>query len=95
MTISQSLTSIEEYMALPWKTEIHEDADGGVVLSVWPLSDFAVYGDTVEEVEAEWRSALRSHLLGYIALNKRIPTGNLDVSVGGATRSSWTIPVPA
>lgn len=95
MTISQAPKSIDDFMTLPWKTEIHEDPDGGFVLTVWPLNDFAVYGDTPEEVEREWRSALRSHLLGYIALNKRIPTGSLDVAVTGPTSSSWTVPAHA
>ncbi len=48
-----------------------------VALTVWPLSNFAVYGETRDEVLAAWRDALRSHLKGYLNCGKAIPTARI------------------
>lgn len=89
MTISQQPKTLDEFMALPWTTEITPDPDGGVALTVWPIADFVVYGEDEAEVRSSWREALRSHLGGYLAVGKHIPTGRLDVSLErGATASS-------
>ncbi len=92
MTITQRLQTLQDYMELPWTTEIRSDEDGGFVLTVWPLNDFAVFGESRVEVETEWRGALASHLDGYLKVGKSIPTGNLDVALSAGTSSSWVLP---
>lgn len=92
MTITSTPKTIDEYMALEWEREVRQSEDGGFVLTVWPLSDFALYGETEEEVLADYQEALRSHLLGYLATGKTIPTGRLNVAISNETRSSWQRP---
>jgi len=87
MTIIRSSMTIEDYLRLEWNPQTAIDPDGGYVLTIWPLNDFAVYGDSEAEVLAEWQSALRSHLTGYLKVGKAIPTGRLDVAVSGSTGS--------
>ncbi len=81
--------SIDQVMQFGWKPVLsHEDIDGDsvVALRVPPIADFVVYGETEDEVRADWESALRSHLKGYMAVGKAIPrpTGYTVSSSGAA-----------
>ena len=64
---------IEELMALDWIAELAPDPDGGVVLMVHGLDDFAVCGTSADDVLAQYEDALRSHLGGYLATGKVVP----------------------
>lgn len=64
---------IEELMALDWTVEVVPDDDGGIVLTVQNLPDFAVFGRSREDVLEQFDDALRSHLLGYLAIGKVVP----------------------
>jgi len=72
--------TIDEYMALPWHADVQPESAGGVVLTVRPLDDFAVYGATEAEVRSQWTDALRSHLEGYLHVGKAIPTSTAMLS---------------
>ncbi len=37
------------------------------------LADFVIYGETKEELEADWRDALKVHLQAYIDTGKCVP----------------------
>lgn len=66
--------NIDGVMSYPWQPKIASTPSGGFVLTVFPpLVDFELYAKTREELEADWRDALRSHLAGYISTNKIIP----------------------
>ena len=60
-------------MALDWPTNIGKNPEGGFVLTVPGLDDFAVFGNLKREVQAEFDEALRSHLNGYLAVGKIVP----------------------
>lgn len=64
---------IEELMALEWNQEINNDPEGGFVLTVHSLDDFAVFGNSRKEVLEQFEDALRSHLSGYLAVGKIVP----------------------
>jgi predicted RNase H-like HicB family nuclease len=65
--------TLDEYVAWPWRPTIRPDGDGGMMLTVEPLEDFAVYGASESEVRSMWKEALRSHLAGYLQVGKAIP----------------------
>jgi hypothetical protein len=73
MEVKMEHHDIEELMALDWATEIHADPDGGFVLTVQCLIDFAVYGASEADVQGQFNDALRSHLAGYLATGKIVP----------------------
>ena len=64
---------IEELMALDWHTNIRKNPEGGFVLTVRGLDDFAVFGNLKREVQTQFHEALRSHLNGYLAVGKVVP----------------------
>ena len=74
--------TIDECVALPWRPIIQADPDGGVVLTVEALDDFAVYGATEAEVRSTWTEALRSHLDGYLRVGKAIPVRAVRPEIG-------------
>ncbi len=63
---------LEEYMSMNWHPDADETEDG-FVITVPALEDFAVHGDTEEEAWADYPDALRSHLAGYIAVDRVVP----------------------
>ena len=64
---------IEDLMALDWLTDIRKNPEGGFVLTVRGLDDFAVFGNLKREVQSQFHEALRSHLNGYLAVGKIVP----------------------
>jgi predicted RNase H-like HicB family nuclease len=76
-------------MEYPWRHDIQSTPSGGYKLTVFPpLKDFELYAATREELEADWKDALESHLSGYIAAGKVIPIPHARlqyVSTRGAT----------
>ena len=91
MEVSVSQRTLKEYMQLPWEPEFAADPKGGVRLTVKALDDFELFADTEQELEGEWRDALESHLMAYLAMNKPIP----DPSVRIVERSSVTSAGPS
>jgi hypothetical protein len=70
------MKTIDDYMAMPWVPifDFVEDEDGSQIKVTIPgLSDFAVYGTALDDVTGTWREALKSHLKGYMAVQKAIP----------------------
>lgn len=63
---------IKQLMTLDWHAEIDQDPDGGFVMTVQGLDDFAVFGRSRAEVRKQFKDALRSHLEGYLAVGKVI-----------------------
>ena len=64
---------IEDLIALEWNQEINRDPKGGFVLTVSGLDDFAVFGNSRNEVLEQFEDALQSHLAGYFAVGKIVP----------------------
>jgi len=80
--------TLEEYMNWPWVPHVEADAGGGFRLTVDRLNDFDVFGETEEEVNAEWKSALRSHLIGYINVGKVVPIPRVCVAAPSELETS-------
>lgn len=70
------MKTMDEYMALAWVPVIETVTDEVGVqirLRIPGLRDFAVYGNSIDEVGDRWREALRSHIKGYLAVGKVVP----------------------
>lgn len=65
---------LEEYLALNWVPKVERLDDGTWRLTVPPLRDLEVFGDSDDEVRVGWRTALASHLKAYLGVGKVIPT---------------------
>lgn len=63
--------TLRELLLLPWnRTEPVRQEEDGVAwfeIRVKELPDFLVAGETVDEVNREFRDALESHLAAYVA----------------------------
>ncbi len=68
-----SPTNLDECMAWPWVPLVERLPEGDYRLSVPGLTDFEVFAETEQQVRAEWTTALRSHLGGYLRVGKVIP----------------------
>jgi hypothetical protein len=80
-------------MAYPWEVEITEDPRGGFRAVVNPpLPDLELHAPTREELEAEWKDALASHLRAYLGSGKCIPIPYVRIQAsatsGGAAEST-------
>lgn len=73
-------------MACDWKPVFEAQEDGTFRLTVAPLTDFELYGSK-EELDAEWREALESHLAGYLAVGKAVPVPTYRIAGGGPATS--------
>ena len=69
-----SRREVDELMNLEWVLDVSQDPDGGYMLTVQGLEDFVVYGNSEEEVLEDFEDAMRSHLEGYLATNKALPS---------------------
>lgn len=86
--------TIDGAMAYAWEYDIKADADGGFRLTVIPrLVDFEIFADTREELEAEWKDALRSHLQAYVATGKCIPIPSVRVRQDQSSTHGADLPV--
>jgi hypothetical protein len=63
---------IEGLMSMNWQPEISE-TDDGVVITIPALDDFALHSDNPDEAWADYLDALKSHLSGYLTVNKTVP----------------------
>jgi len=61
-------------VSLPWQATVQPSPEGGYRLFVQGLRDFEMFAATEQELRDEFKDALRSHLAGYIAINKVVPT---------------------
>ena len=90
--------SIDQVMQFGWQpvlTEEELDEERVIALRVPPIVDFVIYGETRAEVLADWQSALRSHLGGYLAVGKAIPgparlTTTSDEAVVTSAAQAWS-----
>ena len=62
----------DELVSMNWQPEISETEDG-VVITIPALDDFALHADNPDEAWADYLDALKSHLSGYLAVNKTVP----------------------
>jgi len=84
--------TLDDYVNWQWVPHVEADGRGGFRLTLDRLNDFDVFGATEEEVYAEWKSALRSHLTGYLNVGKVVPiprvripeTSELETSTGSS-----------
>lgn len=77
---------LDEYMSTNWHPDADETEDG-FVITVPALEDFAVHGDTEKEAWADYPDALRSHLAGYIAVDKVVPVPFKIAQTAGEPKS--------
>lgn len=68
----QQRKQVAEAMDRPWYPVVDAVANGHR-LSIIDLPDFEVFAETREELWAEWRDLLESHLTGYVMIGKMIP----------------------
>lgn len=71
--MTHELSSIEAMAALPWTYDLSLD-DGDWVVTIAELPDFFAAGATPGEAVGNAQEALLSHLGGYIACGREIPT---------------------
>jgi len=76
--------TLDEYLAWPWVAVMERLPEGDYRLTVAGLADFELFADTTEEL-LDWRDALKSHLAGYIKVNKVIPLPRFDPPEAGQT----------
>lgn len=87
--------TIEQAMQYPWRIDVTPDPDGGYRAAVYPpLPDLELFADTREELEAEWRDALKSHLSAYLRAGKVIPIPYVRMTDqgGGSTAPAESSP---
>jgi len=65
---------VEKYANMKWPVYVAEHPNGGFRLTVLSVSDFEIFGPSREELLSEWKDAFASHLMGYLASGKVIPT---------------------
>lgn len=80
--------SVEEAMKYPWQPTFEECQDGGWRVSVLGLPDFEIFAPTEQQLRAELRDALSSHLMGYLQVGKVIPVTSFEPSSGTPTAST-------
>lgn len=74
---------LDELMSINWHPEC-SDTDDGVIITVPALDDFGVCADVEDEAWADYPDALRSHLAGYVTVNKIVPVPfKIEVAEGG------------
>lgn len=71
--------TLDQYMAHPWVPAFEQLPEGDFRLTVPGLADFELFAATKPQLEAEWKSALRSHLMGYLKVGKVIPIPTIRV----------------
>lgn len=73
--------TLDDYMSLEW-TPIEELLEDGTYrLTVRGLADFEVFDEASMRLRDEWKTALRSHLQGYLAVGKAVPMPAPRISV--------------
>ena len=91
MTKARPMT-LQDYMELPWKPQFARETDGSYRVTIAQLHDFELFGP-LEEVQSEWRDALRGLLRAYIKTQKTIPLPPMEMSAEpegeGAFALSW------
>src|SRR5216110_921166 len=86
--------TVDEYMDLPWKPVFTDIADGHVRVTIPQLKDFLVVGPR-EEVDREWKQALKGLLQAYIKSQKAIPVPghfSLYEAATNVFELQWTLP---
>jgi len=78
---------IAELLGYQWTPTYERLEDGSWRLTVHPLNDFELFGKKTE-LEATWREALESHLVGYLAVGKAVPLPGGSVTVIDSDRST-------
>ena len=64
--------TLEDYVRAPWVPTFEQMDDGSWRATVPPVRDFEIFG-TEDEVHAEWRAALASHIEAYLVVGKVLP----------------------
>lgn len=80
--------TLDDYMNLPWLAHTERCSDGSYRLVVAGLLDFELFAPSATQLEEEWRTALRSHLAGYLAVAKAIPIPMWQLQEPSEVRSS-------
>jgi len=86
--------TVDEYMALDWKPVFKDLRDGHVQVTIAQLRDFLVVGPR-EEVDREWKQALRGLLRAYMQSQKAIPVpGQFSLQAAGmhVFELQWIVP---
>ena len=84
--------SLEENVnSKEWQPKVESDPEGGFRLTLPGLSDFELFAETREQLEAEWRSALRSHLQAYEAAAKFVPLPRFSEPQAQTGGSEWQV----
>jgi predicted RNase H-like HicB family nuclease len=71
---------ITELMAYDWQPIVVRIEDGSFSLSIPQVPDFEMFGDSEQELRSTWREALRSHLMGYLAVGKIVPVPSVKLA---------------
>ena len=64
---------LDGYVNMPWVPVEEMLDDGTYRLTVEGIVDFELFSDTPMREQDEWRTALRSHLQGYLNVGKALP----------------------
>lgn len=80
--------TLDEYIKLPWLPHTERCQDGSYRLVVAGLHDFELFASTEQQLLDEWMTALRSHLSGYLAVNKIIPIPTWQLQERSEIKSS-------
>lgn len=75
--------TIDQLMTMNWHPE-GEETEDGYTITIVALDDFAVHADDEEEAWGDYLDALRSHLQGYLSVNKIVPIPFRIDQVAGA-----------
>jgi hypothetical protein len=65
--------TIDEAMEWGWEPRVEPLPEGDFRLTVVGLTDFELFAKDRDQLVTEWRTALRSHLGGYLKVQKVIP----------------------
>ena len=79
---------LDDLVSMNWQPEIDETNDG-VVITIPALDDFALHADNPDEAWADYLDALKSHLSGYLTVNKTVPVPfRIEVAASSSERAA-------